>query len=115
MTDVVFEDASTVAIVDSYSKSPIKCLAYWSKEVEAAGSPAKEALVRVAKKYLTPLATSVDVERLFSGCGAALTKKRNSLCPESGPPTVWTRSSSSEKISSSASILTGSSPDPVLS
>ena len=49
MTDVVFEDATTDAIVDSYVKSPIEdteCLAYWSrKEVEAAGSPAKEALV----------------------------------------------------------------------
>jgi hypothetical protein len=86
MTDVVFEDASTLAVVDSYVKSPIEdmeCLAFWKKkEVEAAGSPAKEALVRVAKKFLTPLATSVDVERLFSECGAALTKKRNSLCPD---------------------------------
>ena len=34
MSDVVFEDASTVAIVDSYVKSPIEdmeCLAYWRK------------------------------------------------------------------------------------
>ena len=47
MNDVVFEDASTAAIVDCYVKSPIEdteCLTYWSrKEVEAAGSPAKEA------------------------------------------------------------------------
>jgi len=48
----------------------------------AAGSPAKLALVKLAKKFLTPAATTVDVERLFSECGFILSKKRNSLSPD---------------------------------
>ena len=36
----------------------------------------------MAKKYLTPPATSTDVERLFSTAGDILTKERNRLLPE---------------------------------
>ncbi len=70
MTDVVFEDASASAVVDSYAKSPIEdtfeCLAYWSKEVLAAGSPAREALVRVAKKKSSSSASILTGSRWMS-------------------------------------------------
>ncbi len=38
--------------------------------------------MRVAKHFLTPAATTADVERLFSECGAILSKKRNCLGTE---------------------------------
>jgi hypothetical protein len=39
-------------------------------------------MVTLAKKFLTPVATTVDVERLFSECGNILNKKRNALSPD---------------------------------
>ena len=66
MTDVVFEDASAIAVVDSYAKSPIEdtfgCLAYWSKEVLAAGSPAREALVKSGQEEIFVIGFNIDWE-----------------------------------------------------
>ncbi len=75
-----------VHIVNDFVKSPtqdVGCLAFWkAKEAAAAGDATKVALVYVAVKALTPAATSVDVERLFSECGNVLDEKRNRTSPD---------------------------------
>ena len=59
------------------------CCSFWKKrELVSSGSPANQGLVMLAKKFLTPAATTVDVERLFSECGFILNKKRNALNPD---------------------------------
>jgi len=86
MADSVFADSSATSVVDDYVKSPIEDkepLAFWqAREAAAAGDATKAALVHVAIKFLTPAATSVDVERLFSECGNVLDAKRNMLKPD---------------------------------
>ena len=44
--------------------------------------PIEKAAAKLAEYYLTPPATSVDVERLFSTAGDVLTDERNRLKPE---------------------------------
>jgi hypothetical protein len=95
LDDSVFDNTSVTSIVDELVKSPIEdseCLAYWAaKEVAAAGNVAKLALVSVARKYLTPAATSVDVERLFSECGNVLEARRNRTSPERANKMIFLR------------------------
>jgi hypothetical protein len=77
---------SVAGVVDDYVKTPIEdvgCLAFWKqKEAAAAGDATKAALVFIAVKFLTPAATSIDVERLFSECGHILDATRNRTSPE---------------------------------
>ncbi len=95
LEDSVFDNTSVASIVDDHVKSPIEdaeCLAYWAaKEAAAAGNVAKLALVHVARKYLTPAATSVDVERLFSECGHVLEARRNRTSPERANAIIFMR------------------------
>ena len=81
------QDAITAEdVLNNYLKSPIeekKCLEYWKEyEKNAGGCKIKMALARLAKKHLTPPATSTDVERLFSVAGNILTDVRNRLLPD---------------------------------
>ena len=46
---------------------------------------------KLAAHYLTPPATSVDVERLFSTAGDILTPERNRLCPETAEKVLFFR------------------------
>ena len=82
----MFVDSSAASVVDDYVKSAIEDLeplAFWkAKEAAAAGDATKAALAYIAIKFLTPAATSVDVERLFSECGNVLDSKRNRLLPD---------------------------------
>jgi len=62
----------------------LKTISRWW-ELQAPGleakGPAGTALVALAKRYLTPPATSTAVERLFSAAGLIMDSKRNKLCP----------------------------------
>ena len=44
--------------------------------------PVGQALLTIVKKYLTPPANSISVERLFSAAGLIMEAKRNRLCPD---------------------------------
>ena len=73
---------------------PIRLLKYWKTKMETAkleDDKIKIALCEVAKKYLTPPPSTVDVERLFSTCGNVLAPKRNRLLPSSLEKIVFLR------------------------
>ena len=53
--------------------------------------PVKMAMVDLAKKYLTPSATTVDVERFFSDAGDIVTPDRNRLLPQNIKKILLTR------------------------
>jgi len=77
-------DSQVTELVESYEKSPnvnSNAFAYW-KDVHDSGDKLKQAFAALAKKYITPPPTSVDVERLFSSAGNILTPKRNRLHAE---------------------------------
>ena len=72
----------------------IRLLKYWKTKMETAkleDDKIKIALCEVAKKYLTPPPSTVDVERLFSTCGNVLSPKRNRLLPSSLEKIVFLR------------------------
>ena len=73
-------------VLNSYLSTPVEdnnCLDFWKEfEKNSTHEPVKQALARLAKKYLTPPATSTEVERLFSVAGNILSDERNSLKPE---------------------------------
>ena len=48
-------------------------------------------LSQVAEIYLTPPATSADVERLFSTAGDIFTNEQNRLLPENGEKKLFCR------------------------
>lgn len=69
-------------------------LKYWKDKMEKAkqeNDEVKIAFCVVAKKYLTPPPSTVDVERLFSTCGNILTAKRNRLLPANLEKLVFLR------------------------
>ena len=69
---------------------PGTSLIHW-KIYEKSDDIVKRALAELAKKYLTPVATTVDVERLFSEAGDILTKERNRLKPQNARKILMTR------------------------
>ena len=73
---------------------PTRLLKYWKDKLEKAqqeDDKVKIAFCMVAKKYLTPPPSTVDVERLFSTCGNILTAKRNRLLPANLEKLVFLR------------------------
>ena len=59
-------------------------LSVWAKfEEKSQGFPIRLALCRLARKYLTPPATSTDSERLFSVAGQVFDEKRARMLPDS--------------------------------
>ena len=71
----------------SREKSPLE---YW-KNLSLSQCLVEQNLAKIAKKYLTPPPTSVDVERLFSTAGNILTDKRNRIRPENLQQLVFLR------------------------
>ena len=72
----------------------IRLLKYWKTKMETAkleDDKIKISLCEVAKKYLTPPPSTVDVERLFSTCGNVLSLKSNRLLPSSLEKIVFLR------------------------
>ena len=53
----------------------------------------KKSLAEVAKKYLTPLASTIDVERLFSSTADILSNDRNRLLPQNARKILFLRES----------------------
>ena len=71
--------ATVENVVDSYlaSKLSNNSLSFWAKfEADSKGCKIKMALVRVAKRHLTPHPTSTNVERLFSTASNVLEGRR---------------------------------------
>ena len=62
-------------------------LEFW-REASLSSNPIKKEL---AKYYLTPPATSVDVVRLFSTAGDILTKETNRILPEKAEMILFCR------------------------
>ena len=54
---------------------------FW-RHMSMSTKPIHQKLTELAKYYLTPPPTTVDVERLFSTTGDILTKERNLLNPD---------------------------------
>ena len=72
--------------VEQYSNSKVveteeEALEFWKSKASSMKSIDKMA-AKLAEYYLTPPATSVDVERLFSTAGDIRTQERNRLLPE---------------------------------
>ena len=63
---------------------------FW-KRYSCSTNIVERSLAEIAKQYLTPPPTSVDVERLFSSAANILTKKRNHLNPENLEKLVFCR------------------------
>ena len=88
--------ANEEEILKNYLNSPVeekKCLQFWKEfERSANGCKIKLALSRLAKKFLTPPATSTDVERLFSVAGNILCDERNRLLPDNVDKLLFMRS-----------------------
>lgn len=78
--------------IDSYANSPPEkdVLGFWKRKAQSS-KPVERAAAKLAEKYLTPPATSVDVERLFSTAGDILTKERNRLKPENVSKVLFLR------------------------
>ena len=65
---------------------------FWSAYEKAAlNCRVKAALLRVAKRFLTPPPSSTDVERLFSYAGMLLEKKRGSMIPDHANEILFVR------------------------
>ena len=83
-------------VFKNYLNSPVeekKCLKFWKEyEKSANGCKIKFALSRLAKKFLTPPATSTDVERLFSVTGNILCDERNRMLPDNVEKLLFMRS-----------------------
>ena len=69
---------------------PGTSLIHW-KLYEKSDDFVKRSPAEIAKEYLTPVATTVDVERLFSEAGDILTTERNRLKPQNARKILMTR------------------------
>ena len=65
-------------------------MSFW-KEQSCSANEIKKKLSEIAKYYLTPPPTSVDVERLFSTAGDIVTKERNRLNPKNAEKILFCR------------------------
>ena len=65
-------------------------LEFW-KSMSLSTKPVERAAAKLAKYYLTPPPTSVDVERLFSTAGDIITNERNRLLPENAAKILFLR------------------------
>ena len=67
-------------------------LQYWKlQDNDNLGDPVRMAFSDTAKKYLTPTASTVSVERLFSTAGDIITTERNRLLPENAKMILFIR------------------------
>ena len=83
--DAPFSDTPERVLERYLSRGTQKtCLSWWKHyEDEAHGKNVKLALVRLPRKYLTPSATSTNMERLFStAANIYFTDRRTRLLPE---------------------------------
>ena len=69
-------------LFEKYKDDPLEetAFAYW-KKMSMSTNLVDKYLADIAKQYLTPPPTSVDVERLFSIAGLILSAKKNILLP----------------------------------
>ena len=69
--------------IEEYANSQTQYATLWFwKKMSSSMKPVERAAANLAEYYLTPPATSVDVERLFSTAGDILSNERNKLKPE---------------------------------
>ena len=66
------------------------CFEFW-KEKSSSGNKIWEILASCAETYLTPKATTTDVERLFSTAGDIITNERNRLNPATAEKILFLR------------------------
>ena len=73
------QDQAICQMIEDYANKPVvnNCFDYWREM--AKGDRMQSEFARLARRFLTPPATTVDVERLFSTAGSILTDKRNRL------------------------------------
>ena len=80
-------------VFQRYKNAPIEKndgLSYW-KTMSMSENAIEKHLSKIAKYYMTPPPTSVDVERLFSIAGAILNQKRNRVIPENAEKLLFVR------------------------
>ena len=83
------------SVIENYcSEAPLddgqSTFQYWKHKSESI-DPMERYLAQVAQIYLTPTATSADIERLFSTAGDIFTNEKNRLLPENGEKILFCR------------------------
>ena len=80
----MFGNEAFIEILSFYATSPLekmdKSISFYWKNM-AQGDKHEKAFSEVAKKWLTPPPSSVDVERLFSTAGNVTPDKRKAILP----------------------------------
>ena len=75
---------------EEFLKTPPNILEYW-QEKSKSNDPYWRELANLARHYLTPPPTSVDVERLFATLADILTSEKNRTLPENGNMLLFLR------------------------